>query len=333
MAIALETPGSTVTAAPVDLTSLAFQAADYAAQARSTATVAAYASDWAHFTAWTDQHHLEALPATPDTVVLYLTDLANQGRKPSTLTRRVASISHQHQAAKAENPTRAAEVRTLLAGIRRHVAATAAAQGERSMTRQATAIDLAKLARIVAAIDTTSLKGLRDRALLVVGFGGYFRRSELVGLTVEALEVTDQGIEAHLTRSKTDQNAAGTVRAMRKGHTDLDPVRALAEWLDAAEITTGPVFRSITRHDLVSDRALSTRSVAQILKDRAAAAGLDADTVSGHSLRRGAATTAHRNGADALTIARAGGWSDGSRTLHRYIENADPIAEAPNLGL
>ncbi len=120
---------------------------------------------------------------------------------------------------------------------------------------------------------------------------------------------------------------------MRKDTTDLDPVNALTTWLDHAGIETGPIFRPVDRHGNIANRAMSDRAVSDAIKTRAGAAGLDASAVSGHSLRRGAATTAKRNGADALTIARAGGWADGSRTLHRYIETSDPISETPLLGL
>lgn len=232
------------------------------------------------------------------------------------------------------NPTTTATVRNVITGIKRAAAEAATAAGDRSVTRQAAAIDQLRLACIVDKIDTTTAKGLRDRALLVLGFAGYFRRSELAGLTVEALDIdTETGIVAHLTRSKTDQTGNGTHRGMRKGSTDLDPVNALTAWLDHAGIETGPIFRPVDRHGNIADRAVSDRAVSDAIKTRAAAAGLDASAVSGHSLRRGAATTAKRNGADSLTIARAGGWADGSRTLHRYIESADAITEAPVLGL
>lgn len=316
-----------------DLTELAFDAADYAAKSRSAVTTAAYARDWADFASWATVRDLTALPAVADTVSLYLTDLANQGRKPSTIRRRVASISDAHKTAGMANPTKTDTIRKLVTGIARAAAETAAEAGDRSVTRQAQALDLTALARIVASIDTSTPKGLRDRALLVIGFAGYFRRSELVGLTVEALDLDESGIVAHLTTSKTDQTGNGTFRAMRKGSTDLDPVAALTAWLDIAGIESGPIFRAVDRHGNIAARSMSDRAVAQTLKARAEAAGIDPAAVSGHSLRRGAATTAHRNGADALTIARAGGWADGSRTLHLYIESAEALTEAPNLGL
>ena len=146
--------------------------------------------------------------------------------------------------------------------------------------------------------------GLRDRALLLIGFAGGFRRSELVGLTVEALDFTDSGIRAHLTTSKTDQEGDGTTRLLRKGSTAPDPVDALTAWLEASGIESGPIFRSVNRHGGIGDKAMSDRAVSQVIKRRAEDAGLDATNISGHSLRRGAATTARRNGADPISIAR-----------------------------
>jgi integrase len=224
-----------------------------------------------------------------------------------------------------------AHVRNVMKGITRQAALTAKADGRRTLQRHATAIDLPKLAQIVGQIPDTTTIGLRDRALLLVGFAGGFRRSELVGLTVEALDFTDAGIRAHLSVSKTDQTGEGTARLIRRGSTALDPVAALDAWLEHAGIESGPIFRAVDRHGNISMSALSDRAVAQIMKTRATEVGIDASNISGHSLRRGAATTARNRGADPISIARGLGWADGSTVLNRYFETA--IEDSPNLGL
>lgn len=328
-----ETAPAEVSTSPRDLMALTIQAADSTAAARSARTTDAYSSDWRDFAGWCDAQGLDSLPAESHTVVLYLQHLANMGRKPSTLRRRLVSISHQHQTAGLDSPTRAKPVRDHLRGLTVLAAQASAEAGQRSLVTKAAAIDLATLARIVAPIDTTTAKGLRDRALILFGLAGFFRRSELVGVTVEAIDIDADGVLVYLPRSKTNQTGELQTRAMRRGVTDLCPVRALTEWLSFAEITTGPVFRSVDRHGHVAADALTGRSVSRVLKSRAAAAGIDPENISGHSLRRGAATVATQQGNDLLTVARGGGWHPNSRDLAGYIEHDTALHNAPKLGL
>ena len=145
------------------------------------------------------------------------------------------------------------------------------------------------------------LRGLRDRALLVLGFAGALRRSELVALDVDDLEETAEGLHVRIKRSKTDQEGAGDFVSIPHG-SRLRPVAAVKAWLQTAGITEGPIFRSIKKGGSVTLERLSDRSIAQIIKDRADAAGFDPTIFSGHSLRAGFVTSALHHGADILRV-------------------------------
>jgi site-specific recombinase XerD len=164
------------------LTQIEDQARDFAAHSKASNTVKAYRSDWEHFTRWCGIHSFTALPATPETVAFYLTDLA-ASHKPSTLTRRISAISQAHQIAGFETPTKSAKVRLVMAGIRRTKGTAANAK---------TPVLTNDLKRMVASLPE-GLLGLRDRALLLIGFTGGFRRSELIGLDHDAVAITREG--------------------------------------------------------------------------------------------------------------------------------------------
>lgn len=295
------------------------RAREYARQAKAENTLRAYRSDWAHFEEWCSRQGLAPLPAAPATVALYITALAEAGRAVSTIRRRLASISAVHQAAGHQSPTQDMKVKTIWAGIRR-------AKG--TAQRQVAPIVTEHLRAIVGALQLDTLAGLRDRALLLVGFIGAFRRSELVGLNVEDLTPTAEGFVVTLRRSKTDQEGEGETKAIPYGaNAETCPARALRAWLDAAGITSGPVFRAVNRHGQVSARRLSDRAVALIVKRSVEAVGLDASRFSGHSLRAGFATAAARAGASERDIARVTHHKS-DRVLRRYIRDAQVFDNA-----
>lgn len=295
------------------------RAKEYARQAKAENTLRAYRSDWTHFEEWCSRQGLAPLPAAPATVALYITALAEAGRTVSTIRRRLASISAVHQAAGHQSPTQDMQVKTIWAGIRR---AKSTAQ------RQVAPVVTEHLRAIVGALQLDTLAGLRDRALLLVGFIGAFRRSELVGLNVEDLTPTAEGFVVTLRRSKTDQEGEGETKAIPYGaNAETCPARALRAWLDAAGITSGPVFRAVNRHGQVSARRLSDRAVALIVKRSVEAVGLDASRFSGHSLRAGFATAAARAGASERDIARVTHHKS-DRVLRRYIRDAQVFDNA-----
>lgn len=267
----------------------------------ATATRRAYGSDVLAFKAWTDRHGLAALPASPETVVLFLAAQAGQGKRPATIQRRLAAIRHLHREAGHLSPTDSEIVSAAMAGIRRTA----------GVAQRQAAPATGDVVQTMLATCGSDLVGKRDRALLAIGFGGALRRSELVALMVEDLEETDEGIRVRLRRSKTDQDAAGQVVPVLDGPRLAVKV-ALAAWLAAAGITSGPVFRSLGKGGRVSANALTDRSVAAIVKARAEQAGLDAGKFSGHSLRAGFLTTAAASGASV--------WKMAEVSRHRKIE-------------
>ncbi|MFZ1730422.1 MAG: site-specific integrase [Bacteroidota bacterium] len=311
----------------VPLEELFLKAADILRKAIPENTRRAYASDWRLFTEWCASVHLEALPAAPDTVVLFLSMYADSYRI-TTLRRTVAAISIAHQLAKHDTPTRHALVRQCL----RSIARTQAEAGQsRGHAKPLLTDDVLALVRCTP----KSITGLRDAALILIGFAGAFRRSELVGLNMEDIEWTKEGILLHLRRGKTDQEGTGSAKAIFYGSASARcPVRALKRWIKAAVIESGPLFRRIRKGDHPTDLRLTAQSVSLILRRYAAAAGIDEDRLSGHSLRSGFVTQALLMGADYPAIQRQTGHRSISTVMtydhgrSRFHRNA-----SQNLGL
>jgi integrase len=275
------------------LAATAAEAAAYHDQARAPATLRAYRADWQTFAAWCAAHTLSALPAAPETVALYITELARD-RKVATITRQLASIAQAHKQQAYESPTRAAVVQNVVKGIRR-------AKG--TAPTQKDAAEIAVIRAMVEQLDD-SLQGVRDRAILLIGFAGAFRRSELASLTVDDIQFTTDGLVMTLRRSKTDQEGEGFAKGIPYGSTPSTcPVRALRVWLDAGGIVEGPLFRSVWKGGRrLRPTPLNDRAIAEVVKRAAAAAGYDPARFGGHSLRAGLVTTAAAAGVDERTI-------------------------------
>jgi integrase len=264
------------------------------------------------------------LPAAPQTVVLYLTELSAT-RKVSTLVRRLSAISQAHQVAGFDSPAQSAPVRTLMAGIRR-------AKGTAPAVKAPTLIEDI---RAMLATLPDGLSGIRDRALLLTGFAGAFRRSELVGLDRADLEFNARGLVITLRRSKTDQEGHGRKVALPYGSTfETCPVRSMQAWLEESGIIDGPLFRKINRHGQLHVARLSGSAVALIVKRCVGAAGLDASKYSGHSLRSGFATAAAIAGASERAIMNQTGHQS-SKMVRRYIRDGNLFHDnaAAKLGL
>ena len=269
-----------------------------ASQARNTRR--AYASGLRHFQAWCIGRGLASLPAAPQTVALYLADHAGT-LKVSTLQQRLSAIAGVHKLKGLDSPTRHAAVTTVWSGIKRTHGT--AQQGKAPVLRT----DL----RAMLAALPDSLTGIRDRALLLIGFGGAFRRSELVALDWSDIEETGEGLVVTLKRSKTDQEGEGAKVGIPRGRTpETCPHAALRGWQEASG-SEGPVFRSLTRHGRIGGR-LSDKGVAIVVKRAAEAAGLDPSRFSGHSLRAGLATSAAAAGASERAI--------GNQTRHKSLK-------------
>ena len=195
--------------------------------------------------------------------------------------------------------------------------------------RKAPAVAAKMLGMVATA--PVDLAGLRDRALLLLGFAGAFRRSELVALDVADIEETEAGLRVTIQHSKTDQEGQGVTIAIARGDVAC-PVKALRGWLGAASIDAGPLFRPINKAGRVAQARLTDRSVANIVKAYAERAGFDASTFSGHSLRSGFLTSAAAKGASIFKMI------DVSRhksveTLRGYVRDAEMFKDHAGAGL
>ncbi len=301
------------------------QIAAYAANSKAAHTWKAYQADLRDFTTWCEAHNLVSLPAIPETVAAYLADLT-QRCKVSTIQRRLSAISQHHAAARFESPTRLAVVRLTMQGIRR---THAPAQGVRKVQPAVTSV----IYKLVDPLGT-SLIDLRDRALILLGFAGAFRRSELAQLQLTDITETEDGLRVRLRHSKTDQEGEGFVKGIPYGHEHKTcPVRAWKTWKEATGITDGYAFRSITRHSKLG-ASLSDRAVAEVIKRRAKAAGLEYKEFSGHSLRAGLATAAAQAGVSERVIAKQTGHKS-LPVLRGYIREGSLFTEnaAAKVGL
>lgn len=297
---------------PPDSTADTERAHDYAAMARSPNTLRAYAADLRDFERYCRRRGVAFHPATSQTVAAYLAFLADQGRRVATLERRLAAISQAHQLAGFPSPTADAHVRSVFKGIRRHHGSAPSPKAP---------IMIEDLRAMIAALPERP-RGIRDRALLLLGFAGGFRRSELTSLTRADVEFCRDGLVVTLRRSKTDQEGEGRRVAIPYGSLPQTcPVRALQDWFDLSGVREGAVFRAVTRTGIVR-QALTAQSIALIVKQAATGAGLDPHPFAGHSLRAGLCTTAARSGVSERAIMNQTGHRS-SATLRRYIRDGN----------
>jgi integrase len=298
------------------LAEIADRASEFIHQSKSKNTIRAYRADWSHFESWCKAHCQASFPATSDTVALYVTDLAAT-HKPATLTRRISAISQAHQIAGLETRTGSAKVRLVMAGIRR---TKGTAQKGKSP------ILVEDLRRMLGGLPG-NLLGVRDRVLMLIGFCGAFRRSELVALDAADVAVTREGLVVTIRRSKTDQEAEGRkIGIPYASHLETCPVRSLQDWLEKSGITEGPLFRPIDRFGRMSSIRLSAAAVADIVKRQAAVVGLNASDFAGHSLRSGLATSAAAAGASERSIMNQTGHRS-VNMVRRYIKDGSLFRE------
>ena len=291
------TPPPAVVARLEELARLAGELAD---EGIAPSTRRAYARAWRQWIAWCEARTLSPLPADPAAVAAWIADQVESGAAISSVAQRLAAVAVAHRAAGHLPPTHYPQVRAVLRGARRRVGTAPKRPTEPAMIEE--------LRQMIAACPLSTRAGLRDRAVLLVGFAGAFRRSELVGLEVRDLRASAEGLTVTLRRSKTDQEASGRVIGIpRARRSELSPVAAVAAWLAAAGIVDGPIFRSVDRHDRVAAEGLDGGTVARIVQRAAARAGLDAARLAAHSLRRGFATEAAAAGATEAAIMRQTG--------------------------
>jgi integrase len=292
------------------------QAHVYADASKAPSTRRMYAKDWKRFETWCTAQSLRALPAMPEALALYLTHLAEQGRRVATMTRALVAISQRHVASGHPSPRTHGVVREVMKGIRRSLGV---AQTSKSPLLPE------DLVRMLSTLPNTLL-GQRDRALLLLGFFAALRRSELVGLNVSDLDFVREGLVVHLRRCKTDQEGQGRKIAVPyQSQASLCPVRATKAWLKVSGILDGAVFRG-TRGRYLTQKRLDGGDVARRVKAGALRVNLDASRFAGHSLRAGFVTAAAMNGAPERSIAVTTNHKN-LEMLRRYIRNADLFRE------
>jgi integrase len=319
-----------VVPAQAGIEELIAQAKAFAEAAKAPATRNAYASDLSVYVDFCAKIGQPAFAAGGESLALYITYLAKQGRKTTTIDRRLAAIATEYHAqGHRETPVKSFMVQEVLRGIKRTI-------GTAVERKDPLLVD--DVERIVEACPDR-LIGLRDRALALFGFALAGRRATLAAVEVSDLVLTSdsEGIVVNIRRDKTDQEQAGRQVPVAFGsRPETCPVRALAIWLKAANISAGPVFRAVDRHGNVSVHALEPGSIARIIKKAARRSGMTESEVAklgGHSLRAGAATSAAISGASereiaAITLHR-------SSEVRRYIRDANLFraSAAKQLGL
>jgi len=251
----------------------------------------AYAADWRDWQRWCDYERRSALPAHPHDVADYLKALALRA-KVATLRRRVAAIHKMHELAGVTFDSHAPALALALQRLAREKGSAPEGKGP------LTTVDLVAMLKLVQ----PDLAGLRDRALLLVGFAGAFRRSELSAINVEDLDWKRDAVIVQIRRSKGDQAGAGQPVPIVYGKRNSTcPVRALKRWLAATGTKRGAVFRPVI-HNRVWPSRLSDAAINAIVRRRARRAGIDVSRIAAHSLRIGHVTEALANGADPLKV-------------------------------
>ncbi len=250
----------------------------------SELTKKAYQEDWKDFEQFCEAYGYIALPSSVDALKEYCVDRAKKLAK-STLNRRVAAISRKHkEQSNVLNPVRDSTFRLLLSGLRR---------GNRTPQVQKKALLVADLVEILGQIDTDTPQGLRDRALLLIGFAGALRRSELVALDRDDIQIRQEGLVITIRHSKMDQEGRGQEVAIPRGRRPSTcPVSNLEAWLAELGAQKGPIFVRVRRHGVITQERLSGSAVAVLVKRYVGHAGFESMEFSGHSLRAGLATSA-----------------------------------------
>jgi integrase len=301
----------------ISLDRLRIEAIELGLSARAASTIRRYETARRGFDLWCAAAGLQSFPSAPETLALYLTHCMKIGRKAATLSVALAAISYFHKRYGHPNPAANLGVLDVMRGIRRTIGV--APNQKAAATADVIAAMLAHL--------PNGVRGARDRAVLLLGMSGAFRRSELAALDIDDLEFTNAGLDVTIRRSKTDQEGRGQQVSIPDGR-HLFPVQAVKEWLAVSGITRGPVFRSVSATGRLGRKHLCDRSVADIVKYYAALIGLEAAEFSGHSLRSGFVTSAAAAGVDLTRIMDQTRHTD-LRSVQRYVRRAKRYRDHP----
>lgn len=288
--------------------------------ARAENTIDAYKSDWRDFCEWCEYHDQNAFPAEPETIVNYINDLADNA-KANTVARRISALTENFDAAGLrDNPCRFPIVKNALRGIKRM---------KGTMQHGKAPILFEDIKEMLTYVEGTELQQLRDKAILLIGFYGAMRRSEIAGMDVEDLNFTRLGLLVTLRKSKTDQFDQGQVIAIPYvKEKEICAVTALQNWLDASGIVSGPVFRGFTKGHHIRKTRISDKTIALIVKKYVGLMGMDPKEYGAHSLRHGFATSAAMNHVEEREIMRQTRHKS-QAIVRRYIDEADRLIDNP----
>jgi integrase len=294
---------------------------------RAESTRRTYAWQWGRFERWCAGRGIAVMPASQATVCAYLVDFAAQGVAAGTIECACAAIAAAHETEGQANPVAEQSVKAVRRGLRRTLGT--------APRRQSRALSTDEIRRMVGQIERTTARGARDAALILLGFASALRRSELAALELADIEPKPEGLLIRVRKSKTDPEARGQLVGVAHGtHADTDPVTALDAWLAHRGTRPGQMFLGF-HMDRIGTRPFTGSGLARMLKQRAAAAGIPSERVSGHSLRAGHATTAALAGGGLDRIAAQTRHSRISTLVEHYIRplEAMQVTSSRDLGL
>jgi len=287
-----------------DIKSLELETLKNLRNSKSANTLRAYQSDFKDFSVFCAKNGLSSMPTEPKILSLYLTHLSATS-KFSTLKRRIASISVIHKVKGHYLDTKHPLIMENLHGIKR-------IKGSNQKAKKPILInDLKLIINAIGQANQSENKKIRDKAIILIGFSGGFRRSELVNIEYEDVEFVSEGVKIFIKRSKTDQSGEGMIKAIPYfDNKSFCPVNALKHWIEYSQIKSGKLFD------------ISDKSVALIIKKYTSLAGLDPNKYSGHSLRSGFATSTAESGAEERNIMAMTGHKT-TQMVRRYIQEAN----------
>jgi len=279
-------------------------------------TLRAYKSDFKDFGTFCAKHGFNSMPTDPKVLSLYLTHLSTNS-KISTLRRRLVSIGVVHKLKGHYLDTKHPVIVENLMGIKRK---------KGSIQTGKKPILINHLKEIINVIDEQKIekiKKLRNKTLILIGFGGGFRRTELISIDHEDIDFVQEGVKINVKRSKTDQFGEGMIKGLPYfSNEKYCPVINLKNWLTLSKIKTGPIFRRFAKGSILTSHRLTDQSVVLIIKDCLKLAGIENQNFSGHSLRSGFATVAAESGADERSIMAMTGHKT-TQMVRRYIKEAN----------
>ena len=300
-----------------DIKTLQDQTLNNLKSSKANNTIRAYRSDFKDFSAFCVKNNFNFLPTDTKIVALYLTYLSSKGAKISTLRRRLVSIGVIHKLKGHYLDTKHPIIIENLMGIKRKIGSFQ--QGKKPILIN----DLKSIINVIDNEKTKEIKKIRDKTLILIGFGGGFRRTELVSIDYNDIELVPEGVKIVIRRSKTDQFGEGMVKGLPYfSNQNYCPVLHLKKWLELSNIKTGPIFRRFFKSFKLSENRLTDQSVALLLKDYLNTAGIENKNYSGHSLRSGFATVSAESGADERSIMAMTGHKT-TQMVRRYIKEAN----------